>query len=404
MGRSGNQEIRNIEVLTIARRRCKVKIEPHPPLISVKQESRLKCQGCVRSRKVVKGTFLATLLKGDIFTLLLQWPVRAPCYPGLRSMSTRAESFAALLRILRGEPPSIRDEAGWEGVAGMASLHGVVGLVKRSLEGQVVPPAVQESLRNAYRRQVMWNMGLQARMTEAVGHIQALGEPVILLKGLALSQTLYGDPFVRHISDIDVMVREESVLRVRDMLLDRGWTPREAASVDIDRFLKFECEFGLRQGSASLEVHWRFAQSYCECPVDLGRMWERPAHPVWRRECAGDRTGRSCRHANRSRLQTCLEPPQMGVRHPEAARYSGARRGSRGCLRAALEGRADCSGWDPPGAALSRRPGASPRRRHDRAGQRSGPLDAAGGAAHALPHGAKRIQEIPVQLGPARAV
>ncbi|MBM3739451.1 MAG: hypothetical protein FJW39_27090 [Acidobacteria bacterium] len=28
-----------------------MKIEPHPPLISVKQESRLKCQGCVRSRK-----------------------------------------------------------------------------------------------------------------------------------------------------------------------------------------------------------------------------------------------------------------------------------------------------------------------------------------------------------------
>ncbi|MBM3736355.1 MAG: hypothetical protein FJW39_11265 [Acidobacteria bacterium] len=27
-----------------------MKIEPHPPLISVKQESRLKCQGCVRSR------------------------------------------------------------------------------------------------------------------------------------------------------------------------------------------------------------------------------------------------------------------------------------------------------------------------------------------------------------------
>ncbi|MBM3740402.1 MAG: hypothetical protein FJW39_32000 [Acidobacteria bacterium] len=36
----------------MARRRCKVKIEPHPPLISVKQESRLKCQGCVRSRNV----------------------------------------------------------------------------------------------------------------------------------------------------------------------------------------------------------------------------------------------------------------------------------------------------------------------------------------------------------------
>ncbi|MBM3740466.1 MAG: hypothetical protein FJW39_32345 [Acidobacteria bacterium] len=28
-----------------------MKIEPHPPLISVKQESRLKCQGCVRSRR-----------------------------------------------------------------------------------------------------------------------------------------------------------------------------------------------------------------------------------------------------------------------------------------------------------------------------------------------------------------
>jgi len=57
MGRSGNQEIRNIEVLTIARRRCRVKIEPHPPLISVKQESRLKCQGCVRSRTATKRLY-----------------------------------------------------------------------------------------------------------------------------------------------------------------------------------------------------------------------------------------------------------------------------------------------------------------------------------------------------------
>ncbi|MBM3738354.1 MAG: hypothetical protein FJW39_21435 [Acidobacteria bacterium] len=41
--------------MTIARRRCKAKIELHPPLISVKQESRLKCQGCVRSRSDADG-------------------------------------------------------------------------------------------------------------------------------------------------------------------------------------------------------------------------------------------------------------------------------------------------------------------------------------------------------------
>ncbi|MBM3740602.1 MAG: hypothetical protein FJW39_33050 [Acidobacteria bacterium] len=43
-----------------------MKIEPHPPLISVKQESRLKCQGCVRSRSANFDVYNAEAYKLDL--------------------------------------------------------------------------------------------------------------------------------------------------------------------------------------------------------------------------------------------------------------------------------------------------------------------------------------------------
>ncbi|MBM3740929.1 MAG: hypothetical protein FJW39_34750 [Acidobacteria bacterium] len=50
-----------------------MKIEPHPPLISVKQESRLKCQGCVRSRKITLPVFAG----------------EAPGLPGIQQVNVR---------------------------------------------------------------------------------------------------------------------------------------------------------------------------------------------------------------------------------------------------------------------------------------------------------------------------
>ncbi|MBM3740133.1 MAG: TonB-dependent receptor [Acidobacteria bacterium] len=67
-----------------------MKIEPHPPLISVKQESRLKCQGCVRSRR--SGT---NSLHGRLFYLHQNEALNARPSTAPRKLRDKGHTFGA---------------------------------------------------------------------------------------------------------------------------------------------------------------------------------------------------------------------------------------------------------------------------------------------------------------------
>ncbi len=96
------------------------------------------------------------------------------------------------------------------------------------------------------------------RFDDAAPVLGALGEDgvaVLLLKGAALVAAHYGDPGLRPMADLDVMVREEDAERAIAILQGRGYAP--AGPVDAAaRALIHSAPFA-RPGAAPFDLHWR---------------------------------------------------------------------------------------------------------------------------------------------------
>ena len=65
---------------------------------------------------------------------------------------------------------------------------------------------------------------LETRLLSALDTLAAAHTEAVLLKGAALALMVYGSFVARPMSDIDLLVPREDVLRARDSLLEAGWT------------------------------------------------------------------------------------------------------------------------------------------------------------------------------------
>src|SRR5262249_10812472 len=114
----------------------------------------------------------------------------------------------------------------WAGVLKIARGQEVVALVHRSLERlgfPGVPPTVREALATG-RRTVAARTALLVRELAAVLRIlDKAGVPTIPLKGVALSEMLYGDPGLRDCSDIDVLVPRDRAREALRLLRSLGY-------------------------------------------------------------------------------------------------------------------------------------------------------------------------------------
>jgi hypothetical protein len=139
------------------------------------------------------------------------------------------------LLLARGKlPPDVQERA-WELLAGTihwdrvltrAHEHQVFPLVYRSLrtlEFHHLPAAVRSELTAAFRINALRNAFLSRKLAHLLRELSGAGIPVIPVKGLALSQALYGDPAFRVCSDIDILIPAQKVLDARRLILTQGY-------------------------------------------------------------------------------------------------------------------------------------------------------------------------------------
>ncbi|MBI1272556.1 MAG: hypothetical protein GC131_00520 [Alphaproteobacteria bacterium] len=80
-------------------------------------------------------------------------------------------------------------------------------------------------LKGVARRSWYCNQMLSRAVAQLCEAYAAAGVRPLLLKGLALSRLYYPDPFVRHMSDCDLLVRPEQVGDAIKAMLRLGWRP-----------------------------------------------------------------------------------------------------------------------------------------------------------------------------------
>jgi hypothetical protein len=174
----------------------------------------------------------------------------------------------------------------WNDIFESAFRHGVLPLlytnIRRVNEDHIVGQDVIDRLQKVYLVTAAMNMRLYAELRRILDAFHNEGIEVIVLKGAALAETVYGDIGLRSMGDIDLLVKQENLSRADKIMTDL----RYVAST-----LKHSHEwyaenhhhlppYYLSENGVKVEIHWHIvkpSKPYHEKMIE--RFWKR-ARPI----------------------------------------------------------------------------------------------------------------------------
>jgi hypothetical protein len=165
----------------------------------------------------------------------------------------------------------------WNLLLRLARFHGVTPLVARNMSAagfsDQVPQPYLGQLQHGYNTNMYQNLMLSRDLANILSALGQHGIEAIPLKGTVLAEVLYGDPGLRTVVDIDILVRQGDVPLARTIVAGLGYKETDLAH-------GFQHPFHgapyRKNGKAPvyLELHWGLGDS---------RLISIPEEEVWRR-------------------------------------------------------------------------------------------------------------------------
>jgi hypothetical protein len=121
-------------------------------------------------------------------------------------------------------------------------------------------------------RRYVWtaNQLRVAQVAPLVRTLHAAAVDTMLLKGMALLQRYYRNVSLRHMDDVDLLVRTADIQRAVETMRALGWRP-----VGHDRDVNIAHSSAFINGAGSqVDLHWRFMPESCGADDD-DELWER---------------------------------------------------------------------------------------------------------------------------------
>ncbi|MBI5400031.1 nucleotidyltransferase family protein [Candidatus Saganbacteria bacterium] len=176
---------------------------------------------------------------------------------------TRADT-SAINTLLNGK-------IDWDHLIDLALVNQVAPLLYLNLRDKSIPPAAKASLQAIYRYNLIHNLTLDARQKKIFRLLAEEGIDFIALKGPVWAELIYGNIALRHSSDIDFLVRENELIKTRDLLINSGWKSIESLSEEY--FLEQSQHLVLTHPEiGGVEIHWNLAPfNRCRIPPEI--LW-----------------------------------------------------------------------------------------------------------------------------------
>jgi hypothetical protein len=169
------------------------------------------------------------------------------------------------------------EDVDWDQFLRQALVHTVAPLVYYTLrdDRDILPDRVREELRIAYYQASASNALLYEELADILRAFHGAGIPVILLKGAALAQGTYGNVALRPMSDLDILVRDEAMLRAEGLLAQRGYAVLKGAHSGL-RHMTFKNT--ARSTHTLVEIHSHVVSSpYYRQAMPEQWLWQDPA-------------------------------------------------------------------------------------------------------------------------------
>ena len=168
----------------------------------------------------------------------------------------------------------------WSQILDRAYAHGVYPLVYsnlRDLGFSGVPNAIRTELKGACLANAVRSQLLSQELAQLLIRLSDAGIPAIPLKGVALAESLYGDPATRVSTDIDLLVPPPRVDEALELIRAAGYPD----VFDDAFFRKLDVRYGrhysLRRNyngcSTDVELHWRLIQHSSQDQDAVADLW-----------------------------------------------------------------------------------------------------------------------------------
>ncbi len=154
--------------------------------------------------------------------------------------------------------------ADWEMLLRQSEMEGMTPLLNKHLResGSIFPASIRRSLAILTRRHNLYTLLLAQALREVLERFQNEGLTPIVIKGAALCRTVYPDPSLRPMRDIDILMRDREAVQAKNILEKIGFqqstAPIPPAHFHLPAMLKKDHEFTI-----CIEIHRGL---YPDCP------------------------------------------------------------------------------------------------------------------------------------------
>ena len=169
-------------------------------------------------------------------------------------------------------------DADWLDLVQLAADQGLVPLLYRRLKtrgaGVAVPPEIWHILQETYLNSSGASMRLYHQLVGVLRGLQEEGIPVIVLKGAHLAQVVYGNPALRPMQDLDLLVKKGDLLPAEKKLLQMGYS----IYGDQAEYEKNHFHFHYLppdDAGVPVEAHWHIYKPDSSIKLDIGELWAR---------------------------------------------------------------------------------------------------------------------------------
>jgi hypothetical protein len=179
---------------------------------------------------------------------------------------------------------SLLQQTNWPGFLGIASQDLYPYLASR-LEPYlncIDPPQEWEVLFNSRRSTAVHNLRLRYELGRIVEALGRSGIAVLALKGIVIAYTAYGDPSLRPMTDLDILVPARKKEQVLKILEELGFEYPEGVdailpehSTRLAPLQEFSIPLRLRGSTVLVEVHSELECSEPLLPAPVAEFWSR---------------------------------------------------------------------------------------------------------------------------------
>jgi len=164
----------------------------------------------------------------------------------------------------------VNDGLNWDYLLQISTVHGLASLLYYHLHriehNHQIPQAFMDQLHNIYYSNLARNITLNYELNKILHVFEKEKISVIVLRGVALAQTVYRNIGLRAVADIDLLVQKKDLSRVAKTLLELEFTSAQSGFIRKEYsaelcFAKQGASGGKRLGSAVIDVHQEITSS-----------------------------------------------------------------------------------------------------------------------------------------------